>query len=100
MAGEAPVFARRTGDGQWVLRVWVQPGAKRTELAGLHQEYLKIRLQAPAVDNKANTALVNFVAGLFDLKRSQVTLDAGHTSRGKTLRLHTDAEPVWPSVET
>lgn len=100
MAAPLPVFVRKTGEGHWLLRIWVQPGAKRTEVVGLHQENLKIRLQAPAVDNKANTALVNFVAALLGLKRSQVTLEAGHTSRGKTLRLHTDAEPVWPKVES
>jgi hypothetical protein len=93
---ELPVFVRKTGSGDWLMRIWVQPGAKRDEVVGLHQESLKIRLSAPAVDNKANTALVNFVATLLGLKRNQVSLDAGHTSRGKTIRLHTDAEPVWP----
>jgi len=76
--------------------VWVQPGAKKNELAGLHQECLKIRLSAPAVDNKANTALVEFVAALLGLKRSQVSLEAGHTSRRKTLRVLAEKEPIWP----
>jgi uncharacterized protein (TIGR00251 family) len=78
------------------MKVWVQPGAKKTELAGMHQEHLKIRLSAPAVDNKANVALVAFVAGLLGLKRSQVSLAAGHTSRGKTLRIVAETEPIWP----
>jgi len=76
----------------------VQPGAKRDELAGLHQECLKIRLSAPAVDNKANQALVLYVAGLLGLKRSQVSLTAGHTSRNKTLRVLAEKEPTWPLV--
>jgi uncharacterized protein len=91
-----PVFVRKTGEGRWSFRVWVQPGAKRSELAGLYQDSLKIRLSAPAVDNKANTALVEYVAALLGLRRSQVSLEAGHTSRGKTLRIENDAEPAWP----
>jgi uncharacterized protein len=97
LAGHAlPVYVRKTGEGEWRMRVWVQPGAKRDELAGLHQEHLKIRLGAPAVDNKANQALIAFVAGLLGLKRGQVSLETGHTSRQKTLRVEAGAEPVWP----
>jgi len=97
--GQAPpVFVRQAGSGEWRIKVWVQPGAKRDELAGLHQECLKIRLSAPAVDNKANQALVLYVAGLLGLKRSQVSLAAGHTSRKKTLRVLAEKEPIWPQV--
>lgn len=94
----APVFVRQTGAGQWRMKVWVQPGAKKDEVAGLHQDFLKIRLAAPAVDNKANQSLVLFVAGLLGLKRSQVSLAAGHTSRGKTLSVHAEHEPEWPAA--
>jgi len=60
----------------------------------------QIRLSAPAVDNKANQALVLYVAGLLGLKRSQVSLAAGHTSRKKTLRVLAEKEPIWPQVQT
>lgn len=94
----APGYVRAAGVGDWRMMVWVQPGAKKNELAGLHQECLKIRLSAPAVDNKANTALVEFVAALLGLKRSQVSLEAGQTSRRKTLRVLAEKEPIWPQV--
>jgi len=93
-----PVFVRQAGKGDWRLRVHVQPGAKRDELAGLHGESLKIRLSAPAVDNKANEALVLFVAGQLGLRRSQVSLAAGLSSRSKTLRIQAEAEPDWSRV--
>lgn len=98
MGQAPPVYVRKAGSGEWRLRIWVQPGAKRNELAGLHQDFLKIRLSAPAVDNKANLAVVAFVAALLGLKRSQVTLTAGHSSRQKTLRVLAEAEPAWPVV--
>jgi uncharacterized protein (TIGR00251 family) len=89
-----PGFASQGKDG-WRLSVWVQPGAKATELAGEHGGCLKIRLQAPAVDNRANKALIEFVARLSGLKMQQVTLESGHGSRQKKVLLHTKEEPDW-----
>jgi len=89
------VFIRQAGSGEWRIRVHVQPGAKRDELAGLFQESLKVRLSAPAVDNKANGALVNFIASLLGLRRSQVSLVSGQTSRSKSLRIQAEVEPDW-----
>lgn len=93
-----PVFIRQAGSGDWRIRVHVQPGAKRNELAGLFQESLKVRLTAPAVDNKANGALVNFLANLLGLRRSQVSLASGQTSRSKSLRVLAEAEPDWSKL--
>ena len=96
--GALPEYARAAGAGGWLMKVWVQPGAKKTELAGMYQGSLKIRLSAPAVDNKANTALVEYVAAQLGVKKSQVTLESGHASRGKTLRVECEKTPVWPLV--
>lgn len=95
---EQPVFIRQAGSGDWRIRVHVQPGAKRDELAGLFQESLKVRLAAPAVDNKANGALVDFMANLLDLKRSQVCLISGLSSRSKSLRVLAETEPDWSKL--
>lgn len=89
------MFIRQAGSGDWRIRVHVQPGAKRDELAGLFQDSLKVRLTAPAVDNKANGALVVFMASLLGLKRSQVSLASGQSSRNKSLRVLAEAEPDW-----
>lgn len=94
---DLPVYIARTKEG-WRLAVWAQPGAKKTELAGLYGDFLKIRLQAPAVDNKANTALMKFVAKLFQLRPGQVSLESGHTARQKNLLLQTKEEPDWTVV--
>lgn len=89
---------RKIGDGSWLLRVWVQPGAKKDGVVGLYQGCLKIRLGAPAVDNKANKALVRFVASILELKARQVTLQDGHASRQKTLLVESELEPRWDIV--
>ena len=74
------------GDGV-VLRLHIQPGAKKTEIAGLHGEALKIRLAAPPVDGKANAALIDFVAERLGLAKSAVSLKSGQTSRRKVLEI-------------
>lgn len=61
----------------------------------MHGDYLKIRLQAPAVDNKANSALLAFVAGILGIKTSQVVMESGHASRQKNLLLMVEEEPDW-----
>lgn len=69
------------------LEVYVQPRAARTELAGLHDGVIKIRVAAPAVENAANRALVDFVAQRLGIAKRSVRLVAGGTSRKKLLEI-------------
>ena len=71
-----------------LLDVRVQPRASRTEFAGLMGDRLRIRLNAPPVDGRANAALVEFVAAQCGLARTRVTLERGQAGRDKQLRLH------------
>lgn len=82
----------------WLLNVWVQPGAKADEVVGLKDGSLKLRLSAPAVDNKANEALIGFVAKRLDLPRRHVTLAGGATGRRKRLRIVAEDEPAWDKL--
>lgn len=78
---------RLAADGRITLTLHIQPGAKKTEFAGLHGDALKIRLAAPPVDGKANEALVRFVAETLGLAKSAVNLKSGQTSRRKVLEV-------------
>lgn len=78
---------RAAGDGRITLTLHIQPGAKKTEFAGLHGDALKIRLAAPPVDGKANEALVRFIAETLGLARSAVNLKSGQSSRRKVLEV-------------
>lgn len=77
----------RAGNGRSTLVLHIQPGAKKTEVVGLHGDALKIRLAAPPVDGKANAALISFVAERLGLTKSAVTLKSGQTSRRKVLEV-------------
>jgi len=70
-----------------VLSLHVQPGARKTEVAGLHGEALKIRLAAPPVDGKANACLIAFLAETLGITKAKVELVSGTTSRAKRVRI-------------
>jgi hypothetical protein len=78
---------RLEADGAVTICVHAQPGARRTEVAGLHGDSVRIRVSAPALEDRANEALVDFVAGRFGVARRDVTLVAGAKSRQKRLRI-------------
>jgi uncharacterized protein (TIGR00251 family) len=85
-------WARRTADG-WSFALHVQPGAKRSAAAGLHGERLKLRIAAPALDGRANDALVAFVAERLGIARARVTVAKGGRSRDKLLVVYGDCDP-------
>lgn len=78
---------RLDADGTVSLRVHAQPGAKRSEVAGLHGAAVKIRVAAPALEDRANGALVEFLAGRFGVPRREVQLVSGERSREKRFEI-------------
>lgn len=66
-----------------MLVLHTQPGAKRTEVVGVHGHALKIRLAAPPVDGKADDELIAFLAQAFGVPKRQVELGSGAISRNK-----------------
>lgn len=75
---------KQEGD-ETIINVYVQPGAKHTEVAGLHGDALKIRLNTPPIDGRANKALLTYLALFFKVPLRQVTLKRGDKSRYKTV---------------
>ncbi|HLZ11596.1 MAG TPA: DUF167 domain-containing protein [Candidatus Acidoferrum sp.] len=75
-------------DGAVVFTVRVQPRARRDEISGVVEGALKIRLRAPAVENRANEALCEFLAGLLKRPKSAVRILTG--DRGRTKRVAID----------
>ena len=85
---------RKAADG-WLLELHIQPGAKKSEVAGLHGDALKIRIASPPVDGKANAALVAFVADALDVPKSAVRVVRGEAARRKCLHVAApDANPA------
>src|ERR1700756_2027344 len=69
------------------IGVYVQPRASKTELAGMHDGLLRIRLAAPPVDGAANAALAAFIADKLGIAKSRVRIVSGLTGRRKVVRI-------------
>ncbi len=75
------------GGGVFILTLYIQPGARRTEVVGLHGGAMKIKLAAAPVEGKANAALLKYLADCFEVSRNQVVLKQGEKSRRKTVMI-------------
>jgi uncharacterized protein (TIGR00251 family) len=74
-------------DGAAIFPVRVQPRASKDEIAGEMGGALKVRLCAPAVENRANEALIEFLAQLLKTQKSAVRILSGDRSRTKRLEI-------------
>ncbi|HRR34034.1 MAG TPA: DUF167 domain-containing protein [Kiritimatiellia bacterium] len=74
--------------GGCIITVKATPRANRSEITGADPDWLRVRLQAPPVDGKANAALIDLFATSFSIPKRAVELLAGDTARLKRLKLH------------
>jgi hypothetical protein len=81
------------GEGGIIVSVRVTAGARRSEVIEASGERLRVRIAAPAVEGKANVELQRFIATLFGVRRSAVSLARGDRSREKTLWVAGISEP-------
>jgi len=70
-----------------VFAVRVQPRASKNEVSGAMEGALKIRLQAPAVEDRANEALCEFLAQLLKRPKAAVRILSGERSRSKRVEV-------------
>ena len=76
------------------LLVHAQPGARRTEVRGIHGNALKISLQARAVENAANEALIEFLSAALQVPKRRCAIISGQTSRRKRVRIESPDRAV------
>ncbi len=69
------------------ITVRVQPRASRSEIVGMHDDALKVRVKAPPVEGAANDELTKLLAKKLKVPRSSVEVVRGHTARSKTVRV-------------
>ncbi|MDL2307457.1 DUF167 domain-containing protein [Desulfovibrio sp. OttesenSCG-928-C06] len=92
-----PACVQATESG-WYIALRVQPGARKTELCEVTDDYLRIRLNAPAVENKANEALLEFMAGVLGVKKNKTVLASGDKSRLKKIFVPREAGPDFSKI--
>lgn len=74
-------------DGAVGVHIYVQPKASKTGFVGIHDGCLKLAITSPPVDNKANKAVVAFLAEFFKVSQRDVKLCSGEKSRRKQLNI-------------
>jgi len=85
-----PIWLKQTPTGI-TLNLHCQPGAKVTKVVGLHDGCLKISLQAPALENKANELLLAWLSKQLRVPQKQIQFVSGQNSRQKRVE-------IWGSI--
>jgi uncharacterized protein len=73
--------------GTITFHVRVQPRASKDEISGTWEGALKVRLSAPAVESRANEALVAFLSDLLKTPKSAVRIQSGEHARTKRVEI-------------
>jgi uncharacterized protein (TIGR00251 family) len=80
-------FVKEQKDGSVSIALYIQPKASRNRIVGLHGDALKLSITAPPVDGKANEAVSKFVAKIFKVPKSAVSIASGKSSRTKRIHI-------------
>ena len=82
---------------EFIITIYLQPGAKKSEVVGFHNGNIKIKVNSPPVEGKANDALIQFLSDFLDIPKSFIELIAGQKSRIKKLKITGISEDIIKS---
>lgn len=79
-------------DGHILIGIYAKPGAKQNAITDISEDGVNIQINAPPVEGSANTELMKYMASFLGLKSSNVSLEKGHKSRNKVLKISGNIE--------
>lgn len=85
-----PISVNKSGNFQ--IKILAKPGSKNNEIIAITDEGVEVKISAPPIDGEANTELISFLSKLFNLRKSDLSLDRGNKSRTKTIIIGKDAK--------
>lgn len=74
-------------DNSFFISLLIQPNSKKTEIQGIHDNKLKVRIHSPPVDGKANEEVIRFFSKILEIKKSHIDIVKGHTDKNKLLQV-------------
>ena len=80
------------------LNVYVVPRSSRSEIVGVYNDYLKIKLKSPPVDGAANEELVRFLAEKLKLSKSKIEIISGHKQKRKVVSVAGDLNVITDAL--
>ena len=84
---ESPLPFLQEGPEGCLLKILLRPRSTRERIVGVQGDCLKISVNAPPVEGKANEACLRFLAGQLGLRRSQLSVQGGHRSPHKLIAI-------------
>jgi uncharacterized protein (TIGR00251 family) len=82
------------------LKVRVIPNARRNTVTVISRDEVRLKIQAPAQDGKANAEAIRFLAELIDWQKSKITIRQGEKTRNKIIEIAgVNSEEVWRRLE-
>ena len=82
-----------------LLRLYIQPGASKTTLSGVHGERLKVKIKALPTDGEANKELEDYFSEILQVPKSKIFLVRGEVSRQKDILVELSPDRVFILVE-
>lgn len=83
------------------IKVYIQPGSKKSCYAGMYDGLPKIKIAAPPVDGAANSEVINYFSKLLDIPKKNIIISSGASSRLKILDIDTELskEEIYLAIE-
>lgn len=72
---------------QMIIKVKIHPNSKENKIISYSENLLEVRIKAPAIENKANKELVNFLSEYFKVNKNSVIIKKGEHSKNKTISI-------------
>lgn len=83
-----------------LLLLYIQPGASKSEISGVHGDRLKVKIKAPPRDGEANEALIELFTEVLGVGKSRIFLVRGESSRQKDLLVELPIDSVFTSLRS
>ena len=74
-------------ENSFFLSILIQPNCKENEIQGIHGGKIKVRIHSPPVEGRANEELILYLAEVFHLRRNQIEIIKGHSTRHKQVKI-------------
>ena len=70
------------------LNIYVVPRSSKSEIVGIYNDSLKIKLKSPPVDNAANEELVRFLSKELEISKRSIEIISGHKQKKKVIKVN------------
>lgn len=74
-----------------IIKVKIVPNSSKNDII-IEEEFIKVKVTAQPIENKANKALIEFLSKTFKIPKTSIEILKGETSKEKTILLRTNDE--------